>query len=129
MSLEELLLNFILNNKNYLKRIDYNIFDNTKCKRIFKLLSVGLSESEILNTLSTQSDKQWFSEIIFNEIKYSDLDKAFMIILQDIKKNKIKSKMMFIMKKLSLMSDKNKDKKMLLEYINLLNMLKNPGKE
>jgi DNA primase len=129
MSLEELLLNFILNNKNYLKQIDYNIFDNTKCKRIFKLLSVGLSEAEILNTLSTQSDKQWFSEIIFNEIKYSDLDKAFMTIMQDIKKNKIKSKMIFIMKKLSLMSDKNKDEKMLLEYINLLNMLKNPGKE
>ncbi|MDR0915295.1 MAG: DNA primase [Endomicrobium sp.] len=128
MSLEENMLNLILNNRNYVKKLSCNVFNDTKCRKVFKLISIGFTEIEILNTLITQSDKKWFSELIFNKIQYSNIDQAFMIMLQDIKKNKIKEKMILMMKKLSLMTESNKDKEMLLEYTKLLKILKNPGK-
>jgi DNA primase len=129
MSLEENLLNLILNNRHYVNRINDNVFNDIKCRKVFKLARTGLTVSEILNALSIQSDKYWFSELIFNEIQYNNIEEAFMIIMQDIKKDKIKTKIRLIMDKLALITDTNKGKKLLSEYTNLLNILKNPGKE
>ncbi|MCA6071379.1 MAG: DNA primase, partial [Endomicrobium sp.] len=83
MSLEENLLNLILNNRDYAERISGNFFEDARCKKVFNLMMLGFSDAEILNELSLE-DGNWFSDLALNVIEYNNIEEAFKIILKDI---------------------------------------------
>jgi DNA primase len=80
MSLEENLLNLILNNRDYIEKTDSNCFEDARCRKIFELTVLGLNTVGILNTLS-EEDKNWFLELILNTMEYNDVGEVFGIIL------------------------------------------------
>jgi DNA primase len=129
MSLEENLLNLILNNRDYIEKTDSGYFEDARCKKIFEFTVSGLDTVEILNTLS-EEDKNWFSELILNIIEYNDIGKAFDTILKDIDTRRLERKRRQLEKEILLMSEgkKEKDEKMFDEYKKLTVFLKGSGK-
>ena len=129
MSLEENLLNLILNNRDYIKKTDSNCFEDAKCRKIFELTVSGLNTVGILNTLS-EEDKNWFAELILNTIEYSDVGEAFGIILKDIDAGRLELERRRLEKEILLISEgkKEKDKKVFDEYKKLTALLKGSGK-
>lgn len=129
MSLEENLLNLILNNRDYIEKTDSSCFEDARCRKIFELTVSGLDTVGILNTLS-EEDKNWFSELILNTIEYSDVGEAFGIILKDIDTGRLERKRQRLEKEVLLMSEgkKEKDEKMFDEYKKLIALLKGSGK-
>jgi DNA primase len=129
MSLEENLLNFILSNRYYSKRVDKNCFQNERCARVFNLVLSGLSDVRILNALP-QEDKNWFSELVLNAIKYNNIEESFEIILKDIKLNMLERKRQQLEKEVLMMSDGKKEKDMAVvnEYNKLTFFLKGSRK-
>jgi DNA primase len=129
MSLEENLLNLILNNRDYIEKTDSNCFEDVRCRKIFELAVLGLNTVGILNTLS-EEDKNWFSELILNTIEYNDIREAFDIILKDIDISRLERKRQRIGKEILLMSDgkKEKDEKIFDEYKKLTALLKGSGR-
>jgi DNA primase len=129
MSLEENLLNLILNNRDYIEKTDSNCFEDERCRKIFELTVLGLNTVEILNTLS-EDDKSWFLELILNTIEYSDIGEAFGIILKDIDNGRLERKRRQLEKEILLMIDgkKEEDKKMFDEYKKLTALLKGSGR-
>ncbi|MDR1928484.1 MAG: DNA primase [Endomicrobium sp.] len=128
ISLEENLLNFILNNRDYIKKIDVNYFREERCKRVFNLLISGVSDVDILNILSEQ-DAEWFSNLTLNVVKYSDLVKAFGIILKDVKFDILEKERRQLESKIILMNDENKkDAEMFEKYKKLTVFLKGSTK-
>ncbi len=125
MSLEENLLNLILNNRDYIKKTDSNCFEDARCRRIFELTASGLNAVGILNTLS-EEDKNWFSELILNTMEYNDVGEAFGVILKDIDTGRLERKRRQLEKEILLMSDgkKEKDERMFDEYKKLTTLLK-----
>jgi DNA primase len=129
MSIEEILLEFILQNRDYIHKINTDIFENKQCKKVIGFLKKGLTDKVILNSLIEKKEKTWFVSLILSSVKYSDINKTFITILQDLKKNKIKQRINFLSKKISLMTKIPKDKETLKEYMSLLNILKNSGNQ
>ncbi|MDR3275320.1 MAG: DNA primase [Endomicrobium sp.] len=129
MSLEENLLNLILGDRNYIEKIDSDYFEDSRCKKVFELVALGLSDVEILNTLSNE-DKSWFSELVLNAVEYSNIEEAFIIILKDIESCGLKNKRQKLEKEILLMSEgkKEKDEKILDEYKKLTALLKGSRK-
>ncbi|GHT12636.1 DNA primase [Endomicrobiia bacterium] len=129
MSLEENLLNLILNNRDYIKKTDSNCFEDARCRKIFELTVSGLNTVGILNTLS-EEDKNWFAELILNTIEYSDIGEAFDTILRDIDAGRLERERRRLEKEILLVSEgkKEKDKKVFDEYKKLTALLKGSGK-
>ncbi|GHT16852.1 hypothetical protein AGMMS49573_07580 [Endomicrobiia bacterium] len=129
MSLEENLLNLILNNRDYIKKTDSNCFEDARCRKIFELTVSGLNTVGILNTLS-EEDKNWFAELILNTIEYSDIGEAFGIILRDIDAGRLERERRRLEKEILLVSEgkKEKDKKVFDEYKKLTALLKGSRK-
>jgi DNA primase len=129
MSLEESLLNLILNNRDYIEKTDSSCFEDARCRKIFEFTISGLDTVGILNILS-EEDKSWFSELILNTIEYNDIGEAFDIILKDIDTNRLKRKRRQLEKEILLMSEgkKEKNEKMFGEYKKLTALLKGSGK-
>jgi DNA primase len=125
MSLEENLLNLVLSNNDYIKKINNEYFKDTRCKKVFDLIVSGLKYPEILNILS-QEDRNWFSELTLNAIEYNNIEEAFIIILKDIKAGRLKKKRQQLEKEVLLMSDgkKEKNEKIFDEYKKLTRILK-----
>ncbi|MDR3071126.1 MAG: DNA primase [Endomicrobium sp.] len=129
MSLEENLLNLILNNRCYVQKIPIDCFNDARCRKIFDLVVSNLSDVEILNMLP-QEDKIWFSELTLNAIKYGDTQEAFDTILKDIKIDSIKKRRQQLKKEIALATNgtKEENKKLFEEYKNLTILLKGSGK-
>ncbi|GHT40857.1 DNA primase [Endomicrobiia bacterium] len=129
MSLEENLLSLILNNRDYIKKVSSNYFKDARCEKVFDLLESGLSDDEILNTLS-QEDGNWFSELTLNAIEYNNIEEAFKIILRDIEFDILKKRRQQLEKEILLMSEGRKEKntEMFEEYRKLTALVKGSGK-
>jgi DNA primase len=129
MSLEENLLNLVLNNRDYVERISGSFFEDARCKKVFNLMMLGLSDAEILNELSPE-DGNWFSELTLNAIEYNNIEEAFRIILKDIESAILKRRRHQLEKEVLLMSEgkKEKDADMFDEYKKLTALLKGSGK-
>ncbi|MDR1400863.1 MAG: DNA primase [Endomicrobium sp.] len=129
MPLEENLLNIILNNRNYVKKLNCDYFENEKCGRVFNLLVLGLSDVEILNTLPEEC-RDWFLELTLSTIEYSNVEEAINTILKDIRTSKLKRDRLQLEKEILLMSEgkKEKDEKIFYEYKKLTALLKGSGK-
>ncbi|MDR0800124.1 MAG: DNA primase [Endomicrobium sp.] len=129
MSLEENLLNLILNNKGCIEEIDPDRFEDARCKRVFELIVSGSSDSEILNVLP-EEDRNWFSELILNTIEYNDIEEALGIILKDIEVDRLERKRQQLKKEILLMDEgkREKDKNIFDEYEELTILLKGSRK-
>jgi DNA primase len=129
MSLEENLLNIILNNREFIQRISVDYFFDARCKKVFELTILGLSDAEILNSLS-QEDAIWFSELTLNNIEYSNINEAFNTILKDIELSLFKKRRALLEKEILLMTEgkKKKDDNLFDEYKKLTILLKGSGK-
>jgi DNA primase len=128
MSLEENLLNLILNNRDYIERIGVGFFQDVKCQKIYDLLASGLSDAEILNALPPE-ETAWFSELILNSIEYNDINEAFSVILKDIQGHNYKRRRQQLEKEILLMTEGKKEKDSVLfeEYKKLTTLLKGSG--
>jgi DNA primase len=129
MSLEENLLNILFNNRSYIQRVDSIYFKTLICKKVFNLMVSGLSDTDILDTLSPE-DRNWFSELILNSVHYNDVEESFNVILKDIKLKLLKQKRCQIEENIILMSEgkKEKDEKAFYEYQKLTVFLKGSRK-
>jgi DNA primase len=129
MSLEENLLSFILNNRDYIEKTDSNCFEDARCRKIFELAVSGLNPAGILNRLS-EEDKNWFSELILNTMEYNDVGEALVIILKDFDTGRLKRKRRQLEKEILLMSDGKKEieEKTFDEYKKLTVLLKGSGR-
>jgi DNA primase len=128
MSLEENLLNLILNNRSYIERVDLDFFQDARCRKVYSLLVSGLSDAEILNELS-QQETEWFSELALNAIEYNDINEAFSIILKDMEEERHKNRRRELEKEILLMTEGKKEKDNILfeEYKKLTALLKGSG--
>jgi DNA primase len=128
MSLEENLLNLILNNRDYIERAKATFFQDVRCQKIYGLLASGLSDAEILNELSTE-ETVWFSELTLNSIEYNDVNEAFLIILKDMEKHNHKRRRQQLESEILLMTEgkKEKDSALFEEYKKLTTLLKGSG--
>jgi DNA primase len=128
MSLEENLLNLILNNRPYIERVGLDFFQDARCQKIFNLLASGLSDAEILNELS-QQEAEWFSELTLNSIEYNDINDAFSIILKDIEEERHKNRRRELEEEILLMTEGKKERNNTLfeEYKKLTVLLKGSG--
>jgi DNA primase len=129
MSLEENLLNIILNNREFVERLNVDCFLDDRCKKIFEFTLSGFSDVEILNLLS-QEDANWFSELTLNNIEYNNVNEAFNTMLRDVELNIFKRKRALLEKEILLMMEgkKEKDNKLFDEYKKLTAFLKGSGK-
>ncbi|MDR1522374.1 MAG: DNA primase [Endomicrobium sp.] len=129
MSLEENLLNIILNNREFAERLNVDCFLDDRCKKIFEFVLSGFSDAEILNSLS-QEDASWFSELTLNSIEYSNVNEAFNTILKDVELNIFKRRRTLLEKEILLMTEgkKEKDNRLFDEYKKLTALLKGSGK-
>jgi len=130
MSLEENLLSIIVNNRNYIKKLNCEYFENDeKCKRVFNLMISGLSNVKILNALP-EDNRNWFSELMLTEIEYSNVEEAINTILKDIRTSRLERERLQLEKEVLLMSEgkKEKDEKVFYEYKELTILLKGSGK-
>ncbi|MDR1087182.1 MAG: DNA primase [Endomicrobium sp.] len=125
MSLEENLLNIILNNRDYISRVNADFFQDARCKKVYGLFSSGLSDAEILGELS-QEESVWFSELTLNSIEYSNINEAFSIILKDMEEYSHKKRRRQLEKEILLMTEgkKEKDNTLFEEYKKLTALLK-----
>ncbi|MDR2666475.1 MAG: DNA primase [Endomicrobium sp.] len=129
MSLEENLLNIILNNRNYVEKLSCDCFESEKCKKVFELVVSGLSDVEILGTLPEEY-RNWFLELILNTMEYSNVEEAINTILKDVKISKLKRERLQLEKEILLMSEgkKEKDERIFCKYKKLTIFLKGSGK-
>jgi DNA primase len=125
MSLEENLLNLILNNRDYIERVEADFFQDARCQKIYGLLASGLSDVEILNELSPE-ETIWFSELTLNSIEYNDVKEAFLIILKDMEEYNHKRRRRQLEREILLMTEgkKEKDSALFEEYKKLTTILK-----
>jgi DNA primase len=125
MSLEEILLNFILNNRRYIEKIDSVFFRDLRCKKIFELVASGLSDTEVLNKLS-EVDESWLLELLLNDIEYDNVEEAFNIIVRDVELYKLKANRKKLEKEILLMDEGKivRDEKVFEEYKKLTTFLK-----
>ena len=128
MSLEENLLNLILNNREYLERTGADFFQDARCQKIYGLLASGLSDAEILNELLPE-ETVWFSELTLNSIEYNDVNEAFLIILKDMEEHNHKRRRQQLEREILLMTEgkKEKDSALFEEYKKLTTLLKGSG--
>jgi DNA primase len=128
MSLEENLLNLILNNRSYIERVNLDFFQDARCRRVYGLLVSGLSDAEIVNKLSEQ-ETVWFSQLTLNSIEYNDINEAFSIILKDMEEERHKNRRQKLEKEILLMTEgkKEKDNTLFEEYKKLTALLKGSG--
>ncbi|MDR2644542.1 MAG: DNA primase [Endomicrobium sp.] len=128
MSLEENLLNLILNNREYLERVGADFFQDARCQKIYGLLASGLSDAEILNELLPE-ETVWFSELTLNSIEYNDVNEAFLIILKDMEEYNHKRRRQQLEREILLMTEgkKEKDSALFEEYKKLTTLLKGSG--
>ncbi|MDR1627677.1 MAG: DNA primase [Oscillospiraceae bacterium] len=128
MSLEENLLNLILNNRDYIERVGADFFQDARCQKIYGLLASDLSDAEILNELSPE-ETVWFSELTLNSIEYNDVNEAFLIILKDMEEYNHKRRRQQLEKEILLMTEgkKEKDSTLFEEYKKLTTLLKGSG--
>jgi DNA primase len=128
MSLEENLLNLILNNRDYIERIGIDFFQDTRCQKIYGLLTSDLSDVEILNELLPE-ESVWFSELTLNSIEYNDVNEAFLIILKDLEEYNHERRRQQLEKEILLMTEgkKEKDSTLFEEYKKLTTLLKGSG--
>ncbi|GMO64907.1 MAG: hypothetical protein Nk1A_1770 [Endomicrobiia bacterium] len=129
MSLEENLLNIILNDRNYVEKLNCDCFESEKCKKVFDLAVLGLSCVEILSALPEEY-RNWFLELMLNTMEYSNVEEAINTILKDIRTSKLKRERLQLEKEVLLMSEgkKEKDEKIFCEYKKLTALLKGSGK-
>jgi DNA primase len=125
MSLEENLLNIILNNRDYISRVNADFFQDARCKKVYDLFSSGLSDAEILGKLS-QEETVWFSELTLNSMEYSNVNESFSIILKDMEEYSYKKRRRQLEKEILLMTEgkKEKDNTLFEEYKKLTALLK-----
>jgi DNA primase len=125
MSLEENLLNIILNNRDYISRVNADFFQDARCKKVYGLFSSGLSDAEILGELS-QEESVWFSELTLNSREYGNINEAFSIILKDMEEYSHKKRRRQLEKEILLMTEgkKEKDNTLFEEYKKLTALLK-----
>jgi DNA primase len=123
LSLEESLINLLLNNKIYINKITSNFFSDERCKKVFELLSLNLSNTEILYYLN-KKDANWFSNLILSPIKYINDNESFLIIVNDIKRNKLKTLLKQYKKKMISTDNKEIKKKLFKKYSELIISLK-----
>ncbi|MDR2399669.1 MAG: DNA primase [Endomicrobium sp.] len=125
MSLEENLLNIILNNRDYISRVNADFFQDARCKKVYELFSSGLSDAEILAELS-QEETVWFSGLTLNSIEYSNINEAFSIILKDMEEYSHKKRRRQLEREILLMTEgkKEKDNTLFEEYKKLTALLK-----
>ncbi|MDR0486453.1 MAG: DNA primase [Elusimicrobiota bacterium] len=64
LSLEESLLNLVLNFRELLPALDISIFEDERCRKICAMAMSGSSDSAIAGNLS-QEDAEWFSSVSF----------------------------------------------------------------
>ncbi|MDR0723885.1 MAG: DNA primase [Endomicrobium sp.] len=129
MSLEENLLNIILNNRVFAQKLNADCFFDARCKKVFELVFSGFTDAEILNSLS-QEDAIWFSELTLNTIEYNNINEAFNTILKDVELNLFKQRRALLEKEVLLMTEgkKKKDDNLFDEYKKLTVLLKGSGK-
>ncbi|MCA6079287.1 MAG: DNA primase [Endomicrobium sp.] len=129
MSLEENLLNLILNNRDCIEEINLDCFEDARCKKVFELITSGSSDSEILNVLP-EEDGNWFAELTLNKIKYNDVKEALSIILKDIKIDRLERRRQQLKKEILLMEtgEKEINKNVFNEYKELTIFLKGSRK-
>jgi DNA primase len=125
MSLEENLLNLILNNRDYIERVGADFFQDARCQKIYDLLASGLSDAEILNELSPE-ETVWFSELTLNSIDYNDVNEAFLVILKDMEEHNHRKRRQQLEREILLMTEGKKEKDIALfeEYKKLITLLK-----
>ncbi|MDR3195661.1 MAG: DNA primase [Endomicrobium sp.] len=128
MSLEENLLNLILNSRDYVNRVGVDFSQDARCQKVYDLLASGLSDAEILNKLSPE-EIVWFSELTLNSIEYNDVNKAFLNILRDMEEYSHKRRRQELEKEILLMTEgkKEKDDALFEEYKKLTVLLKGSG--
>ncbi|MDR0956527.1 MAG: DNA primase [Endomicrobium sp.] len=129
LSLEEILLNLIIYNKNYVNNVSEDSFSDMRCKNIFNLLRSGLSNGAILNKLS-EEDGIWFSKLTLNAIEYSNVEEALRTILKDIEFDMLRKKSQELKKEIILMSEgkKKEDIRIFEEYKKLMVFIKGSEK-
>ncbi|MDR0401466.1 MAG: DNA primase [Endomicrobium sp.] len=109
MSLEENLLNIILNNRNYANELNCDYFKSEKCRKVFSFIIAGFNNDEILNNLQGEY-KDWFLELISSKIEQKNVKETIDIILKDIKINELKKKRLQLEKEILLISEGKKEK-------------------
>ncbi|MDR2191816.1 MAG: DNA primase, partial [Endomicrobium sp.] len=85
LSIEESLLRLITDDKNYINRIQNDIFQDAKCSKVYALLISGAGIADILNAV-TEDEKDWFSSLTLINIEYKNKDEVLNILLKDIEK-------------------------------------------
>ncbi|MDR1663201.1 MAG: DNA primase [Endomicrobium sp.] len=128
MSLEENLLNLILNNRDYIERVRVDFFQDVRCQKIYSLLTSGLSDAEILNELLPE-EAVWFSDLTLNSIEYNNTNEAFSIILKDMGEHNYRVRRRQLESEILLMTEgkKEKDNALFEEYKELTTILKGSG--
>jgi hypothetical protein len=131
-----------LNSREFIDKIDADIFEDIRCKTIYNLLATGFKEDNILNSLSKE-DADWFSDLSFrftaspyyqNNVATKDeggdynalASENFDIILRDLKKSKLRAKALSLQGQVEAMLEGKIgiDQNMIKEYNKLLGLLK-----
>ncbi|MDR1696189.1 MAG: DNA primase [Endomicrobium sp.] len=90
-SLEENLLNLMLTDRNYVSKVPSDCFKDLKCSKVYGLMASGVSEADILNSLSKE-DAEWFSSLVMKQIEYKNADEAFKTVLKDMERRRLESR-------------------------------------
>ena len=128
-SLEENLLNLVLSDRNFVSHIPQDSFNDARCSKVYGMIAEGLSEAEILNSLS-KNDADWFTALTFSAIEYSNTEEVFKTVLKEIDTDKLEKKRKELEKEIVLMSDGKMpvDNKKQEEYKKLTTLLKGSRK-
>jgi len=129
VSLEEKLLEVILYDRNLMKLLSDEVFEDARCAKVYGLMVSGASDADILNSLGN-NDANWFSELTIDDTEYVNAEESCRTILKDIETGRLKKKRQALEKEILLMTEgktANDDKK-IAEYKRLTTLLKGSGK-
>lgn len=129
ISVEENLLNLILNDRSLITKVSQDCFQEARCEKVYGMIISGLSDAEILNSLSGE-DKSWFSALTLKGAEHKNPEEALRIFLKDIEIDRLKKRRQVLEKEVILMTEGKleRDYKKLEEYKKLTSLLKGSGK-
>ncbi|MDR3049604.1 MAG: DNA primase [Elusimicrobiota bacterium] len=125
-SLEEMLLNLILDDRELIDKISSIEFEDVRCKNIYDLVRAGAKDDAILNSLS-EEDAAWFSGLSLKD--FSDKNSAqetFETVLKDLQLRSLKKRRQTLENLITEMADgkTERDENILNEYKKLNAQLK-----
>jgi len=129
LSLEEKLLKVILFDKNLMKLLSDDVFEDARCAKVYGLMVSGAGDADILNALGKE-DADWFSALTMDETEYDNAEESLRVILKDVETAKLKRKRQVLEKEILLMTEGKiaNDGKKIAEYKKLTILLKGSGK-